>query len=283
VTELCPVGKRTAAFGLQRIGINVGWALGPALGGTLAATLSYGTLFFAAAAGTLVAAVAVWRARELGRHPAPGSVESLSVGSLRAAYAKNRAFFNYLVLVFLGSILTVQLFSTLSVYSKTELLLSEQRIGLIYTVNGLLVILLQVPAVSFIDDGGLGRALVLGPLIYTVAFAGIGLASGFTGVALSVAVLTAGEVVFAPALSDMAAHLGDPRRLGRAFGLFGLMQQLGLSMGPLVGGTLYDHLRHRHFAMWGTIAGGMAVIGLGYIAFGRRHGFGWKKAPAAVS
>ena len=110
------------------------------------------------------------------------------------------------------------------------------------------------------------------------AFSGIGLASGFTGVAASVAVLTAGEVIFAPALSDMAAHLGDSRRLGRAFGLFGLMQQLGLSMGPLVGGTLYDHLRHMHFVMWGTIAGGMAIIGLGYIAFGRRHGFGWKKA-----
>jgi MFS family permease len=276
VTELCPIEHRTAAFGLQRIGINLGWALGPALGGTLAATVSYGSLFFAAALGTVIAGVAVSRIAEPPCIRVPGSIDVLSMTALRSAFAKNRAFFTYLALVFTGSILTVQLFSTLSVYAKTELLLSEQRIGLVYTVNGVLVVLLQIPAVSFIDRGGQGRALILGPLLYTVAYVAMGFASDFTGVALSVAVLTAGEVVFAPALSDMAAHLGDPRRLGRAFGLFGLMQQLGLSMGPLVGGTLYDYLRHEHLAMWGAIATGMAAIGIGYAVFARRHGFGWR-------
>lgn len=276
VTELCPMEHRTAAFGLQRIGINLGWALGPALGGTLAATVSYGSLFFAAALGTVIAGVAVSRIVEPAVARVPAPIEVLSLSALRSAFAKNPAFFTYLALVFTGSILTVQLFSTLSVYAKTELLLSEQHIGLVYTVNGVLVVLLQVPAVSFIDGGGQGRALILGPLLYTVAFACMGFASGFAGIALSVAVLTAGEVVFAPALSDMAAHLGDPRRLGRAFGLFGLMQQLGLSMGPLVGGTLYDHLRHQHVAMWGSIATGMALIGVGYAVFARRHGYGWR-------
>ena len=279
VTELCPLECRTAAYGLQRIGVNLGWALGPALGGTLAATFSYGTLFFAAAFGTLVAAAAVARVADHGR-PAPHvQVESISLTSIRETYRRSHAFFQYLALVFAGSIMTVQLFSTLSVFAKTELHLTEQHIGLVYTVNGILVVLLQVPAVRFIDEGGLGRALVFGPLLYTVAFLGIGAVSTFGGLALCVAVLTAGEVVFAPALSDMAAHLGDARRLGRAFGLFGLMQQLGLSMGPLVGGTLYDHLRQHHLAMWGTISAGMAVIGVGYAAFARRHGFGYHSAP----
>jgi predicted MFS family arabinose efflux permease len=278
VTELCPASQRTAAFGLQRIGVNLGWALGPALGGTLAATFTYGTLFFAAAAGTVVAALAVSTVHDLGRPAsAHAPVESLSVAGVRAAFQRNPAFFTYLALVLLGSIMTVQLFSTLSVFSKTELGLSEREIGLVYTVNGLLVVLLQVPAVTFIDAGGLGRALVFGPLLYTAAFVGIGMAESFGALAGCVALLTAGEVVFAPALSDMAAHLGDPKRLGRAFGLFGLMQQLGLSMGPLVGGTLYDHLRAHHLGMWGTIAAGMAATGVGYAAFARRHGFGWNQ------
>src|SRR5262249_60810397 len=59
VTELAGPELRTAAFGLQRIGINLGWALGPALGGTLAAAHSYGTLFFFAAAVMLAAALRV--------------------------------------------------------------------------------------------------------------------------------------------------------------------------------------------------------------------------------
>ncbi len=142
-------------------------------------------------------------------------------------------------------------------------------------VNGALVVVLQVPAVSFIDRGGPARALVLGPLIYTLSYLAIGASGGFAPLAAAVALLTAGEVIFAPALSDMAAHLGDPRRLGRAFGLFGLMQQLGVSLGPLVGGLLYDHARHSHLLMWGLIAGAMALLGVGYAMFAKVEGLSW--------
>jgi predicted MFS family arabinose efflux permease len=274
VTELVPPERRVAAYGLQRIGINLGWALGPALGGVLAAAHSYGGLFFVAAAGTLVAAVAVSRVHDLGA-ARPGAEGRLSLATVRQAYAKNPGFFNYLGLVFAGSILTTQIYSTLSVYCRTELLLGKAAIGLLYMVNGALVVILQVPAVSYIDRGGPARALVLGPMIYTVSYVAIGASGGFAPLAAAMALLTAGEVIFAPALSDMAAHLGDPRRLGRAFGLFGLMQQLGVSLGPFVGGLLYDHARRPHLLMWGLIAGAMGLCGVGYAAFARAHRLSW--------
>jgi predicted MFS family arabinose efflux permease len=276
VTELCPIERRTAAYGLQRIGVNLGWALGPALGGALAAAHSYGGLFFLAAAITVLAALALSRITDPQVHPYVER-EGLSLEAVRAAWQRNRPFFVYLVLVFAGSTLTVQQFSTLSVYVKTQIHLSEATIGLLYTINGVLVVLLQVPAVRFIDEGGPRRALVFGPALYTLAFLGIGAAGSFRGLALAMALLTAGEVVFSPALSDMAAHLGDPRHLGRAFGLFGLMQQLGLSMGPLVGGLVYDHLRGAHLAMWGTFAAGMVVIGAGYAAFASHYRLSWRR------
>jgi MFS family permease len=112
---------------------------------------------------------------------------------------------------------------------------------------------------------------MLGPAIYAVAFLTVGASHGFGELAVAMAVITAAEVIFAPALSDMAAHLGDPRHLGRAFGLFGLMQQFGLSVGPLVGGLLYDHLRTRPLAMWGALSAGMVLLGIGYALFARRH------------
>jgi MFS family permease len=283
VTELCPAEHRTAAFGLQRIGVNLGWALGPALGGALAAAHSYGGLFYAAAVITFVAALALSRITEIPRaqahaHAAPR--ERLTLDVVRAAMRKNPPFFVYLGLVFLGSMMTVQQFSTMSVYLKTELAMPERSIGLLYTINGVLVVLLQVPAVRFIDEGGPRRALVAGPVLYVFAFLGIGLSSTFAQLGAAVALLTAGEVVFAPALSDMAAHLGDPKHLGRAFGLFGLMQQLGLSMGPLVGGLIYDHARHTHVAMWGLFAGGMALLGVGYAQFARHYQLSWHREPA---
>jgi predicted MFS family arabinose efflux permease len=267
VSELAPPERRAAAFALQRVGVNVGWALGPALGGALAVAHSYGALFYASGGVMLIAAFLVARLGDLGSPAAPA--ERLTLAGARVALARNRRFFVYLGLVFLGSILTVQIFATLSVYARTELGLSEQAIGLVYTVNGVLVVVLQLPAVVLIERGGPRRALIFGPLLYAIGFLAIGASHGFFQLALAMALITAAEVVFAPALSDMAAHLGDARHLGRAFGLFGLMQQLGLSVGPLVGGLLYDHLRHEPLAMWGAIAAAMAVLGVGYAAFAR--------------
>jgi len=273
VSELAPPERRAAAFGLQRIGINLGWALGPALGGALAAAHSYGLLFFASAGIMLAAAFLISRVPDLGGGGGhdPEDVGRLTLASLRAAVAKNRRFFIYLGLVFLGSVMTVQIFATLSVYSRTEVGLSQAEIGLLYTVNGVLVVLLQIPAVALIERGGPRRALTIGPAVYALAFLVVGASHSFGQLAFAIAVITAAEVIFAPALSDMAAHLGDPRHLGRAFGLFGLMQQFGLSMGPLVGGLLYDHLRTRPLLMWGTLSAGMAVLGLGYALFARRY------------
>lgn len=274
VSDLAPPERRVAAFGLQRIGVNVGWAMGPALGGAFAHH-SYGALFFFAAPMTLIAAIAATKIVDLPRAQAPAHADDAAIRltprAILAAFREHPRFFHYLVLVFAGSIMTTQLFSTLSVYAKVELGMPEGKIGLIYTVNGILVVLLQLPAVALIEHRGPRFALLMGPLLYTIAYFALGFAQGFGEIVAAVALLTIGEVVFSPALSDMAAYLGDPRRLGRAFGLFGLMQQLGVSMGPLVGGSVFDAYRHDQRMMWGILAACMAVVAVGYASFARRY------------
>jgi MFS family permease len=273
VTELSPPHLRVAAFGLQRIGVNLGWAVGPAMGGFLASH-SYGTMFFVAAPATLVAILAVL---PLGRHrPQPNGAPEpkvrLSVGQALESLREHRVFASYLVLVLFGSILTVQIFATLSVYASTQLALSKVDIGLLYTVNGVMVVAVQVPAVALARWWGMRKALVFGALLYAVGYGIFGFSSGFGHLAIGMAILTTGEVIFAPALSDTAATLADPERLGRAFGLFGLVQSLGLSLGPLVGGVAFDWLQHEPMGLWGAMAAGMVVLGIGYSAFGRLTG-----------
>ena len=271
VTELAKPDERVAAFGLQRIGLNVGWAVGPALGGFLASQ-SYGALFFVAAPATLLTIFAVLPVKDRPRIAAvaekrPRLTSHAAIDALR----ENRVFAKYLVLVLLGSVMTVQIFSTLSLYASTMLGFTKADVGLLYTVNGLAVVLFQVPAVAIAKPWGMRRALFVGALLYAVAYVIFGAAATFPGMAFGMAVLTAGEVIFAPALSDTAATLGDPARMGRAFGLFGLMQTLGVSLGPLVGGIAFDHLRTEPLFMWGLMAAGMVLVGFAYSRFGRRE------------
>lgn len=268
ITELVPAPLRVTAFGLQRIGVNVGWAIGPALGGLLAH--SYGALFFVAAPATLLAVFAVLPIPDSRSQSARREKISLRAG-LRSL-AENRSFAIFLALVLGASTMTVQIFSTLSVFASTELGLSRGDVGLLYTVNGVLVVLFQVPAVTLVGLWGMRRTLVCGALLYAAGYALFGLAGSFTGLAIGMAVLTAGEVIFAPALSDLAATMGREGRMGRAFGLFGLTQSMGLSLGPLLGGVIYDGFRTSHLAMWSFFAAGMVAVGAAYAMLGKRIG-----------
>ena len=78
-------------------------------------------------------------------------------------------------------------------------------IGALWAINAACVIALQVPAVGLIDRIGTRAALVLAPLLYATAFLGFGIAEGFGMLAISIAVLTVGEVIFEPAQQTTAA------------------------------------------------------------------------------
>ncbi|HJZ86501.1 MAG TPA: MFS transporter [Polyangia bacterium] len=248
VTDLAPIEDRVAAFGVQRIGINVGWAMGPALGAYLASG-AYGRLFFLAVPATVGAAALCARVRDVG---AGAHVRELSLREFLSV-RRETTLLLYLGVTLLAMILVAQLFSTLSIYTTARLGLRKIDLGHLYTLNGVLVVLLQFPAVRFIERIGRRQAVLLGPLIYALAYASMGLARTVGGLALCVAGVTVGELVFLPAQQSLASQLGDPERQGRVMGLYGLTFAAGQSFGPLVGGVAIDHLIRWPLRMWGAL------------------------------
>jgi predicted MFS family arabinose efflux permease len=293
--------SRAAAFGLQRVGINLGWALGPALGG-LFASRAYGPMFFAAAWLILMATVGCAlvpdgpaKATETtGPTPGPtpgmkpeiptdrigrigrfGRIEGQKkedpvLGALERLLAapRPRTFVIFLGATFLMSILTTQLYSTLSVYAMGRLHIPEARFGLLYTINGAMVVLLQGLGVTMINRFGLERTLLIGPLCYAMGYLAFGWAGSYGALGMAVALVTCGELLTEPSEMMAAVALGDPARPGRAIGVFGLLSSLGNSLGPSVGALLYDHTAGHPLRLWGTIAAIGLLGAAGYHAVG---------------
>ena len=268
-TDLARPEQRTAAFGLQRMGTNVGWALGPALGGLLSRVVPYGAVFFVAAAGMIGAA---WLCR--GIDVAPVARRDLARVSLRAALreaAGQPALRLLLIATVVFAIAHTQMFTLFTVYLADELRLSKFEIGLCYMVNGALVLTLQWWALGVIAKVGIARILPLAALVLAAGYLLVGAAVGVASAMLAIAVITLGEVAFAPAHQTAAADSGDAARLGKSFGLVALAQTVGIAFAPLCGGALFDHLRGQHLALWSCVAATCVVLAGLLVAYGRRR------------
>lgn len=268
-TDLARPEQRTAAFGLQRMGTNVGWALGPALGGLLSRVMPYGAVFFLAAAGMIGAA---WLCR--GIDVAPIARPDLARVSLRAALreaATQPALRLLLVATVVFAIAHTQMFTLFTVYLADELRLSKFEIGLCYMVNGALVLTLQWWALGAIARVGIVRILPIAALILAAGYVLVGAAVGVASAMLAIAVITLGEVAFAPAHQTAAAESGDAARLGKSFGLVAWAQTIGIAFAPLCGGALFDHLRDHHLVLWSCVAATCVVLAALLVAYGRRR------------
>jgi MFS family permease len=270
VADVVRDDQRVAAFGIQRMGTNVGWAVGPALGGVLTLVLPYGAVFYIAAAGMIAAGIVTLKVADPVRrtfHAATSDAGLLQ--SLRKGMA-DRVMAMLLLGTLLCALLETQMFSTFSIFMTTKLGLTKADVGLLYGLNGLSVLVLQVPALGLIRRLGIRHVLPWSSLLDALGFAVIGLAGGFGGAAIAILMLTGAEVLFDPAQQAAIAEVADPAHRGRAFGVVGFASMIGIAFAPLCGGLLLDAIGDHHLALWLTIAtigGGQTLC---FVAFVRR-------------
>jgi MFS family permease len=270
IADLVPPEARVTAYSLQRVGVNLGWAAGPAVA-TVAASVRYPTLFYACVPLTLLAAIAIANVRE----PAGGRSDRAFTMAELLTFARDRALLRYLLATLAFFVLQVQLYQTISIYAASVLHMSRGQVAALYTLNGVMVVLLQLPAVRAIQRLGTRRALVVGSLGYAVSYAAVGVAVGSATLLGCIAAVTLAEIVTSPAQQAAVTGLAPRGRTGAYTGLAGLCQVVGQSTGPLVGTTLLAALPPR--AAWFALALFGVAAAVGYR--GLRE-FGAKSAVA---
>lgn len=272
VSDVVAADQRVAAFSLQRMGTNLGWAVGPALGGILATFVPYGVVFYIATIGLVIAARITTGVVDpiVRRERAPTADDSVLL-ALREA-AADRVMRPLLVGTFLAALMHTQLFSTFAIYMTEHVDIDKGSVGLIYAFNGLAVLVLQFPAVGYIQRFGGRRILPWASLIEATGFLLIGLAAGVWGGIGAILVITCGEVLFDPSHQTAIAQVADPARRGRAYGVTGFTQMVGVACAPLVGGLLLDGIGDHDAAMWAAIAAIGAAQAVALTVFVRRLG-----------
>lgn len=264
-----PADGRVRAYGLLRVATNAAWAVGPAVGGLMAAT-SYALMFGVTAALCLIClCLLVW---VVPHAPAPRTGEGFDWGAV-ASVSRDRRFLEFCALSVAAAAVMSQLVAPLSVHATAHGGLTEPQVGLLFALNGGLVVLLQRAATRMISARTLTSAAALGCLFYAAGWSGMGFARGWVLFAAAMTVVTLGEIVISPSLQALAANMAPDRARGRYIGFHGLMTQLGTALGPLLGGLGQEHLGGRWVPAPWLAAGALSTFaGWGFYRLGRLLG-----------
>jgi MFS family permease len=268
VSELVKPPQRKQAFALSRLAVNLGMSVGPAIGGILA-LYSFRILFFADGVTSILAALVLLFAwpgtprtnasepkwdepEDLGRE-----IEAEGPSLLAASHpvADLRAFRNRRMLYFLVALIPTQLVffqltSTVPLFLVHYLRLPESIYGTVFTLNTLMIVVLELPLNNAMAQWSHRRTLTLGAFLYAIGFGSFALAKGPMGIFAAVVVWTFGEMILMPGSAAYAAEIAPTGRRGEYMGLYTMSFSFAFSLGPWLGAMLLE--RHGPQALWGT-------------------------------
>jgi predicted MFS family arabinose efflux permease len=236
VTAYSSSDNRTRSFALIRLAINLGYAIGPAVGGLLALSAGYVWLFVIDGLTCLLAGMLFG----LRLRPKPAERDSGDQAS-EAASASNGAWRNgpYLAFMFLTvltAVVFMQLLSTLPLYWKEVVGLNEAWIGGLFTFNCLLIVVIEMPVVYVLERRGkLDRVMARGVFFIGLTYAILLVGPDFGWIVISVLAITVGEVLNFPFANTYAVKMAPPDRQGEYMALFTMAFSVAHILAPQVG------------------------------------------------
>lgn len=242
VADLLPERQRAQGYGIIRIAFNVSAAVGPAIGGFLAAR-SYLSLFIADAVISLITAVIVLiTLPETKPQSEPGTPQDSLGGSFKGYF---QVFRDTLFMLFLGACILMGLVymnmnTTLGVYLRDVHGIPESAYGLILTLNAAMVVFFQFPITRRIEDYPPMLIMALGSALYAIGFALYGFVSTYSFFLGAMAIITIGEMLVAPVSQAVVANLAPEDKRGRYMAVFGFSFGLPFAVGPVLAGRIMD-------------------------------------------
>lgn len=238
LAAICPAEIQSRGFGLQRLALNVGMTIGPAVGGYLA-EVRYQLLFVVNAGGCLAAAAFL-----IAAVPAFGRVSKRKADEPpleRRSGWRDGKFLLVMLTLFASAFVFFQLFVTLPVYFKEVYGMDEHQIGWLYATNTILIIATEMVLVSWLDQYAKLRVVAVGSVFVGAGLLmmpfGSGLAYGFA----TVAVWTVGEMMTAPFIASYSAGRAPQGSAGSYMGILALTFSLAHMLAPVGGLWAYEH------------------------------------------
>ncbi|PKP40562.1 MAG: MFS transporter [Bacteroidetes bacterium HGW-Bacteroidetes-13] len=160
--------NQTRSLTLVRLAINLGFSLGPALGGIIIVSVGYAGLFWIDGA-TCILSILMFVMLVKEKNNTETVIEKRTAKQL-SIYKTDRPYFIFLTVSFLMGVVFFQLFTTMPLYHHDVHSLSEWQTGLLLSLNGLLIFLLEMPLVHQLEKQKISQIKII---MWSLCFYGL--------------------------------------------------------------------------------------------------------------
>jgi predicted MFS family arabinose efflux permease len=246
--------NRTRSYSLNRLAINLGWAVGGAVGGFLA-SINYHLLFWVDGGTNLAAALLLRFFLHPAATPMPHQGREIP-GKLAVSPYRDKMYLLFIVCTVLFASCFFQIFTTLPLFYKRALGMPEYMIGLVMTLNGLIIAVIEMVLVFKLEGKRENLFYIsFGVLAVGLSYVMLDLLPLSIAVAFAAMIFsTMGEILAMPFMNSFWISRTLPSNRGQYAGLYTIAWSTAQVIGPAGGAEIAQRAGFKDICLLAAMA-----------------------------
>lgn len=251
----------TRSFALNRLAINLGWAVGGALGGFIASH-SYHLLFWIDGLTNIIAGFLLWIV--LAPSSKKEEKKETEKKTIKKSAYRDAPFVGFVLFNTLFACCFFQIFTTIPVFFRQNLHLLEDEIGVIMSVNGIIIVVFEMVLIKLLEGRKeLLTYIIFGTGLIALGFISLNLIPGMFSLGIVfITLITFGEIIGMPFMSTFWVQRTTDANRGQYAGLYTMSWAVAQILGPALGALIADYYSFN--VLWWIVAGTFLVAIAGF-------------------
>lgn len=232
--------NKTRSVTLIRLAINLGFSAGPAIGGIIITTISYGGLFWVDGITCILATLVLINVL----NPKKAKIlDTVKIENPKSAY-QDKAFLIFLVAMMLFGVVFLQYFSTIPLYYKDAHHLTELEIGILLGANGFLIFVFEMPLIKWLENSKFTKSglMIFGAILTGLSFLILNLSTWSGVLIIGMFLMTLGEMIAFPFSNAFTMDRAKKGNQGEYMGLYSIAFSVAHIFGHNAGMRMVDSL-----------------------------------------